>query len=456
MTIMAMGYGSYGYGGASGTGLPIAATESRLPQRGEHRPTDTTAGLLVALERRIVDRTARGPVFARRTLPECQAHPAWRRLQAGPRDTVEYPCSAVADSHVSSAGRQVKFEVHAMGWSPDGRRLVSCNSEGYLTQWSGLDFSHAPNGTIQGHVDINDNSGVKINALAWLKRSPSMFITGDEQGCIQYWQPTLKPINPSNSPNLIPEKGILRGSDLAIATIAVAPTSLEPRFCFSGADKKIRLWDLVAAREEAAMEGHGDRVNCVAWHPSYALIASGSKDNTIRLWDPRAGAGRGSSSSTNLASSASSSSSSSSMTSTLSSTTGASSSSKVSGGPSSDADIQKNAGVAIEPRRDSCLATIMGHKADVTHVAWNPCNGNWLLSASKDNTLRCFDIRSLREPISFVGHNKEVNTAAWHPTHERIFASGASDGSLGFWQVGSSDRPQKMCRIDERDLDINP
>ena len=109
-----MGYGSYGYGGASGTALPIAATESRLPQRGEHRPTDTTAGLLVALERRIVDRTARGPVFARRTLPECQAHPAWRRLQAGPRDTVEYPCSAVADSHVSSAGRQVKFEVHAM------------------------------------------------------------------------------------------------------------------------------------------------------------------------------------------------------------------------------------------------------------------------------------------------------------------------------------------------------
>ena len=39
------------------------------------------------------------------------------------------------------------------------------------------------------------------------------------------------------------------------------------------------------------------------------------------------------------------------------------------------------------------LATLHGHKAEVTKVAWNPLNGNWLLSASKDQTLRLFDIR---------------------------------------------------------------
>ena len=26
----------------------------------------------------------------------------------------------------------------------------------------------------------------------------------------------------------------------------------------------------------------------VDWHPSFALLASGSRDNSVRLWDPRA------------------------------------------------------------------------------------------------------------------------------------------------------------------------
>merc|ERR1711965_42902 len=137
-----------------------------------------------SLARRLVDRTARGPAFARRTLPDCQPHPGWRRLQPATRDTAEYACSAVAGCHVSSAGRQKRIAVHAMGWSPEGRRLVSCNSEGSLTHWSGLDFSHNPNGTLVGHFDDEKNTGVQINAIVWLKASPSMFITADDAGTI--------------------------------------------------------------------------------------------------------------------------------------------------------------------------------------------------------------------------------------------------------------------------------
>ena len=33
--------------------------------------------------------------------------------------------------------------------------------------------------------------------------------------------------------------------------------------------------------------GHGWDVRCVEWHPYKGLLVSGSKDNTIKFWDPR-------------------------------------------------------------------------------------------------------------------------------------------------------------------------
>ena len=39
----------------------------------------------------------------------------------------------------------------------------------------------------------------------------------------------------------------------------------------------------------ACRPGHGDDVRCVDWHPYKALIASGSRDNLVKLWDPKSG-----------------------------------------------------------------------------------------------------------------------------------------------------------------------
>ena len=35
--------------------------------------------------------------------------------------------------------------------------------------------------------------------------------------------------------------------------------------------------------------GHGWDVKCIDWHPSKGLLASGSKDNLVKLWDPKSG-----------------------------------------------------------------------------------------------------------------------------------------------------------------------
>ena len=43
------------------------------------------------------------------------------------------------------------------------------------------------------------------------------------------------------------------------------------------------------SREERQLTGHGWDVKCIDWHPTKGLIASGSKDNLAKLWDPRSG-----------------------------------------------------------------------------------------------------------------------------------------------------------------------
>ena len=43
------------------------------------------------------------------------------------------------------------------------------------------------------------------------------------------------------------------------------------------------------AMAESTLKGHGWDVTCVDWHPQKGMLASGSKDNNIILWDAKAG-----------------------------------------------------------------------------------------------------------------------------------------------------------------------
>ena len=121
--------------------------------------------------------------------------------------------------------------------------------------------------------------------------------------------------------------------------------------------------------------GHGDDVKCVDWHPQKGLVVSGSKDNQqpVKLWDPKSG---------------------------------------------------------------QSLATLHAHKNTVMDVKWNK-NGQWLITASRDHSIKLFDIRRLnRELQTFRGHKKEALCLSWHPFHEELFCSGGSDGAIFFWNVG--------------------
>jgi mitogen-activated protein kinase organizer 1 len=74
-----------------------------------------------------------------------------------------------------------------------------------------------------------------------------------------------------------------------VLALAVAPDNA--RFCSGGGDRAVLVWDVASATVLRRLDGHGARVNDVAWGGD-GVVVSGSFDASVRLWDTRAGGGR--------------------------------------------------------------------------------------------------------------------------------------------------------------------
>ena len=54
-------------------------------------------------------------------------------------------------------------------------------------------------------------------------------------------------------------------------------------------DKTVRLWDAATGKAMKTLSGHTDDVSALAYSPDGKVIATGSGDNTVRLWDAATG-----------------------------------------------------------------------------------------------------------------------------------------------------------------------
>src|SRR2546423_1034102 len=79
-----------------------------------------------------------------------------------------------------------------------------------------------------------------------------------------------------------------------IDSVNIVVFSPDGELAASGSDDNtVRLWNTKTGESRGTLKGHSDWVTTVVFSPDSELIASGSDDKTVRLWDVKTGESRG-------------------------------------------------------------------------------------------------------------------------------------------------------------------
>ena len=112
----------------------------------------------------------------------------------------------------------------------------------------------------------------------------------------------------------------------------------------------------------------------------------------------------------------------------------------------------------MESRR--CIALGQGHTEAVGVVAWPNKSTDFLISGSKDRTLKIWKSAKLKtdvdEPVTLkvrsntVAHEKDINTIAVAP-NDALFATGSQDKTIKIWPTtGVLSNPQAVLKGHKR------
>ncbi len=299
--------------------------------------------------------------------------------------------------------------VFAVAFDQNSQMLASAGADRTIKLWRNLENRQQKPEILTGHKDGVSSVAFSLDGR-WLASS-----SWSKDAAVRLWD-----LQHPDSTGKIVGKILWTHENLGThigESITSVAFSRDGKMLASGSnDKTIKLldlrrtdglsWDLIYEQSSSdspenpvvdpmVLDGHNSRVWSVVFSPNSKMLASGSDDRTIRLWD-------------------------------LSQT-------------------------QEEPQVREVLE---GHNFWVGSVAFSP-DGQKLASGSYDKTIRLWDLNHLdEEPIVLRGHEQSVTSVAFYPDSKKI-VSGSYDNTMRSWITDTQTLADLVCKKVRRNLSQN-
>jgi WD40 repeat protein len=261
-------------------------------------------------------------------------------------------------------------KVQSVAFSPDGHLLASGSEDNTIKLWN-ADTGELID-TLKGHEDSLLATNRKVFSVAFSPDGKKI-ASGNWDKSIMLWEvrfgKALHFIKGRTKRfwGLVEEKG--DGHTDSVNSVAFSPNS---RILASGSfDNVIKLWEVSRGKLLKTLKGHGDFVLSVTFSPDGNMLASSSYDKSIKQWEVDSG---------------------------------------------------------------KVLRTMSGHQDAVTSVAFRP-DGQILVSGSFDRTVKLWEVSSGKLLSTLEGHKDYVNSVVFSPDGSMI-ASASGDDAVKVWKNG--------------------
>ena len=239
--------------------------------------------------------------------------------------------------------------VYSLAYSPDGKYLVTGDSDGRVQIWNALTGREIL--TLLGH-----SSGVM--SVAWSGDSQTL-ASGSNDNTVKLWN--------VQSGDCV---RTLEGHSNWVTSVAWSGDSLT--LASGSGDNTVKLWDVQTGDCVRTLQGHSNWVRLVAWSEDGLTLASGSDDKTVKLWNVQSG----------------------NCVRTLEDhSSGIWSVAWSEDGLTLASGSLDNTVKLWDVQTGDCVRTLEGHSSRVNSVAWSG-DSLTLASGSNDNTVKLWDVQS--------------------------------------------------------------
>ena len=251
-------------------------------------------------------------------------------------------------------------------------------------------------------VNLDGSKAVKtsLKAVVQMRHTPWV----DEDTRTQVELSLLNTISNVAAPNT------LGGHANSVSAVSFSPNG---KLLATGSrDKTVKLWDTTTGKEIKTLSGHTDWVSAVSFSLDGELLASASADNTVKLWDTTTGK----------------------EIKTLSGHTNVVNA--VSFSPNGELLASASADSTVklwDTTTGKEIQTLSGHTDWVEAVSFSP-NGELLASASADNTVKLWDTTTGKEIKTLSGHTNRVSAVSFSRNGE-LLASASDDNTVKLWDT---------------------